>query len=246
VRASPASALTAIETTLRAARHFEQMGRRLATTFPASAPAEASDWLKHLWALVGSDAHEAALAIRERLKPALDELGAARQARDRAAIDRAAARVRQALDEVQSALRAAHARLTHRDPLSTALVESQFAAALLEHRPPDPDAAQHQRTAAQALARACESLSRQVMASRHSMLPWWAAQRADGLRPPGAGADLPVVLPRTPRRWGWLSPGAPAARSAPVGETDPPAYQEPLRAYFEALHKAQIEGVTRP
>jgi hypothetical protein len=184
----------------------------------------------------------AVAAIVEGLQPALQVLQQSVRNGDKGAVDRAAARVRSAIERGQGALRDAQLELIGQDPLVAAKWYAQEASKALAERPPDIKKAQtSQENVTLALNRAWQEAIRAAGTERLAMTPALRSIVRPGAAEGGGGVSTKAmgkVLPGV-REWGLLPQRSGDSITAPSREADAPEYQEPLKLYFEALGKAQ-------
>jgi hypothetical protein len=150
--------------------------------------------------------------------------------------------VRDALAQVQEALRDAQGKVIERDPLVSARWFARAAADALSSAPPNKrTAAAHQRKTLEALSKAAVEALRRSKNARLSQVPGYAPFYLPPL--PGAwdetdgrpnGDRLLQSIPGL-REWGRLRERMGESLDAPVRESEPPGYSESLRLYFEVL-----------
>ncbi len=214
--------------------------RALETSSAAVGPA-AAEQLASALRDYGDLIVDADAVLRARLAPALFQLQQAlRPPLRTTAIERAAAQARSAIELAQNRLGEAQARLIENEPLVAARWYAEAASAALAQQPPDLSTAQSsQHGAALALGRAWEDILRRAARQRLGITPGFRS-----LIWPDEGnlddqGDSPGRLLPGLREWGFLGPRRSDAIAAPMRESDPPAYQESLRLYFEALGRAR-------
>lgn len=157
---------------------------------------------------------------------------------------RAVAMAREAIADVQAALRGAQDALSAQDPLVTARWFARQAAADLALRPPDfSSAEENQQEVSAALDRAWQNSVYEAARGRmsgsralRSLYVFDLPIQGEGGAVEESGFNLPATLGRA---WGWLRTLEPTRMTASSRDTDPPGYQEALRAYFEALGSAE-------
>jgi hypothetical protein len=197
------------------------------------------------------DTSLAVTSVEEYLKEALADLRGAlsrsTEGGDRAGVEVASQRVRDAVAQAQDALRDAQAQVIERDPLVSARWFARAAADALASAPPNkPTAVAHQRKTLEALSKAAAEALRRSKNARLSQVPGYAPLYL----PPAAGgwndADGRFsgerFLPALPgmRDWGRLRERPGEAVDAPVRESEPPGYGDALRTYFEVLGKEDV------
>jgi len=163
----------------------------------------------------------------------------------------AAQRARDAIARAQDALRDAQARVVERDPLVSARWFARAAADALTAAPPNRrTASAHQRQTLDALSRASLDALRRSKNARLSQVPTyspfylpplpgpWSADDRDPQQADAATAN-PRLLQTLPglREWGRLRERLGESLDAPVRESEPAAYSDALRLYFEILNK---------
>ena len=197
--------------------------------------------------------------IRQNLIAALERLEQAASAGDLAAFASSADEVRRSIETAQKELALAQEALTARDPLVVAKWVTRAAADSLSQSPPNFTAAQlRQRQAMAALSRAWDREIHLAAALRMSSLPSMQSVYAPAPMP----ATNPTTLASAPsqnpaqaaraaaeallapgfaalREWSRLRPREPddVGVAAPLRESEPPGFEEPLRLYFETLGK---------
>jgi hypothetical protein len=168
---------------------------------------------------------------------------------DRAGVEPAAQAARDAIAQVQEALREAQGRVIERDPLVSAKWFAKAAADALAGAN-KRSAAMHQKRTMEALNKAAVDAIRRSKNQRLSQVPAYAplylpplsgnwADAGEGGRSNMASERLLQTIPGL-REWGRLRErmgGDPLA--APVRETDPPGYSDALRIYFEVLGREE-------
>ena len=188
---------------------------------------------------------DAVEAIEQQLAPSLRQMDQAAGAQDVPGVDRAAASARQAIEQVQKSLRAAQDRVNERDPILAAKWFAQQAVAALSRQPPNPKGArQHQQKVSQSLAKAQDRSLQKAKGGRLAQTPLFSPLYRFDLWGQGAGvADGSLERPAggAPVRgqWGKLRQHEPSELNTSARDADPPGYQEALKAYFEALGKAE-------
>jgi hypothetical protein len=180
--------------------------------------------------------------LRGTLSDLQDILSKSAESRDRAGIEAAAQQVRDALAEVQEALRDAQGKVIERDPLVSARWFARAAADALSAAPPNKrSAAAHQKKTLEALSKAAVEALRRSKNARLSQAPGYAPFYLPPL--PGAWDDsegrpsgdrLLQTIPGL-REWGRLRERMGESLDAPVRESEPAGYSESLRLYFEVL-----------
>jgi hypothetical protein len=190
-------------------------------------------------------------ALGDSLKDALadlrDVLSHSADTGDRAGVEPAAQRVRDAVAAAQDALRDAQNKVIERDPLVSARWFARAAADALDTAPPDKRAAvTHQKKTLEALSKAAVEALRRSRTARLTQVPAYgplylpqspgAWSTADDQGQTAPGDRLIQALPGA-REWGRLRErfGAADAIDAPTGESEPPGYGDALRLYFEVL-----------
>jgi hypothetical protein len=196
------------------------------------------------------DTAGAVAAVDEQLRSTLADLNQtlskSAESGDRAGVETAAQQARDALAQVQDALREAQAKVIERDPLVSARWFARAAADALAAAPPNKrSAAAHQKQTLEALSRAAIDALRRSKNARLSQVPGYAPFYLPSI--PGAWADADGH-PATPaerlfqalpglREWGRLRERMGESLDAPVRESEPAGYSESLRLYFEVLGK---------
>jgi hypothetical protein len=202
------------------------------------------------------DTSLAVTTVEESLKEALADLRGAlarsAESGDRAGVEVASQRVRDAVAQAQDALRDAQAQLIERDPLVSARWFARAAADALSSAPPNkPTAVAHQRKTLEALSKAAAQALRRSKNARLSQVPAYAPLYLPPV--PGNGGDADgrfsgerflQTLPGM-RDWGRLRERTGDAVDAPVRESEPPGYGDALRTYFEVLGKEDARPVER-
>ncbi len=192
------------------------------------------------------DTSGAVSAIEEPLRGALSDLqqtlAQSAQTGDRAGVETAAQQARDALAQVQDALRDAQGKVIERDPLVSARWFARAAADALAAAPPNKrSAAAHQKRTLEALSKAALDALRRSKNARLSQVPGYAPFYLPPLA--GAWADgegrassdrLLQTIPGL-REWGRLRERMSDSLDAPVRESEPAGYSESLRLYFEVL-----------
>jgi hypothetical protein len=192
------------------------------------------------------DTSSAVTAVDEGLRSTLSDLNEilaqSAETGDRARIATAAQQVRDALAQVQEALRDAQGKVMERDPLVSARWFARAAADALSAAPPNKrTAAAHQKKTLEALSKAAVEALRRSKNARLSQAPGYAPFYLPPL--PGAWDDSdgrPTgdrLLQSIPglREWGRLRERMGESLDAPVRESEPAGYSEALRLYFEVL-----------
>jgi hypothetical protein len=192
------------------------------------------------------DTSTAVTAVDEDLRSTLSDLqqilSQSAETGDRAGIESAAQQVRDALAQVQEALRAAQGKVIERDPLVSARWFARAAADALSAAPPNKrTAAAHQKKTLEALSQAAVEALRRSKNARLSQAPGYAPFYLPPL--PGAWDDAEGrpggerLLQSIPglREWGRLRERMGESLDAPVRESEPAGYSEALRLYFEVL-----------
>lgn len=197
------------------------------------------------------DTTGAVAAVDEQLRSALADLdqtlSRSAESGDRAGVETAAQQARDALAQVQDALRDAQAKVIERDPLVSARWFARAAADALAAAPPNKrSAAAHQKRTLEALSRAAIDALRRSKNARLSQVPGYAPfylpslsgawADADGRPAPTPADRLFQTLPGL-REWGRLRERMGESLDAPVRESEPAGYSESLRLYFEVLGK---------
>jgi hypothetical protein len=199
---------------------------------------------------------KAVSTIEERLKPAATDLQQAlhklSQGEQPPTIETAPQATRDALQEAQDALRAAQSQLVERDPLVTARWFAQQAASALASSPPNKrSATANQKRTLDALNKAAYDALRRSKNTRLSQLP-----ALGQLYLPPASTDWPADSPDAQERqrlinslpglreWGRLREQLSDSLTTPTKESNPPAYSEALRTYFEVLNKEESRPAT--
>jgi hypothetical protein len=235
----------------RAARQAEQDRADAEKRFRATARPAAAGEVEALAERLGPFDPEASAArevMRAELAPAVRDLEQAGLAGDVAAVDRAAAAARQAIDAAQGELARAQEQFTARDPLVAAKWFARAAADSLTRSPPDlPAAHRRQLDTSQALGRAWDRTVHEAAAQRLSLVP--SLQSLYGVPVPapvltqgnaepgkkaGAAAETASV-----REWGRLRPREVEELNAPLREAEAPGYERALQLYFETLSRSQ-------
>ncbi len=187
---------------------------------------------------------EATAVIDQSLTPALRSLQQASRAGDTAGTNRATADARAAIESAQKALVRAQEQLVDRDPLLAAKWFAEQSRDALKQNPPDmARARQNQQQAARALNKAWDrsvhEAGRQRLAGIPSMVSVFSLYPFTGEAAPAVGpgsAGLAMTGPvNAASRWARFRARGDAELSTPVRESDPPEYQDALKAYFEAL-----------
>jgi hypothetical protein len=196
------------------------------------------------------DTSLAATTVEEYLNEAYADLRGAlarsAESGDRAGVEVASQRVRDAVTQAQDALRDAQAQVIERDPLVSARWFARAAADALASAPPNkPTAVAHQRKTLEALSKAAAEALRRSKNARLAQVPSYAPLYL----PPVPGGHDPDgrftgerFLPTLPgmRDWGRLRDRPGDAVDAPVRESEPPGYGDALRTYFEVLGKEDV------
>lgn len=185
------------------------------------------------------EAASARSALATRLQPALAGLAVElREGRG----ESAARSLREALEASQLALGEARQRILERDPLLAARWYAEAAAAALEARPPDlRTARQFQADTLQSLGRAWQDNLRHATARRLELSPAFRPILRSDAAETVRSSRLSGLAPAA-REWGSLPQRLPDAVSGSARESDSPAFQEPLKHYFDALNKAQDQA----
>jgi hypothetical protein len=181
-------------------------------------------------------------SLRESLADLRGALARAAEGGERAGVEVASQRVRDAVARAQDALRDAQNQVIERDPLVSARWFARAAADALSSAPPNkPSAVAHQRQTLEALSKAAADALRRSKTARLSQVPGYAPLYLPPV--PGAWADPEgrfsgerfLQTPPGLRDWGRFRdrPGEPL--DAPVRESEPPGYGDALRTYFEVL-----------
>ena len=194
------------------------------------APARSLELTKKL---AGSGADEAVAALDQKLKPGLQQLGAAIKNHDRGVIDKSIADVRAVVEQSQNSLRDAQARLFDRDPMLAArwyahLVSAALALPVADHA----TAEKYQEKIAAALASASERQLQQLRHTRLASIPSLSTVLGASEEPRSTltqSGSAPQPIASGPKRWGFLRRQAPPLADAMRPENDPPAYQDALR-----------------
>jgi hypothetical protein len=186
------------------------------------------------------ETHDAAQAISQQLELALDALDDAIHKPDRAAVDRAAAGARGAIELTQDLLRQAQAHLIERDPVQVAKWFADASADALAQRPPDfQKALGRQAAASLALGRAWQMNVRNGVIERLGLTPTFRPiLTTQPASVPPADAKLAQQIPSV-RQWGFLRPLGAMGLSSSLHDAEAPAFSEPIHLYFEGISKAQ-------
>jgi hypothetical protein len=200
--------------------------------------AEAADEMGASLQTFEPETQQSRLAISEQLRIALQSFQEALKGTDRAAVDRAAAQARSAIEVTQDLLREAQVQLMERDPLQAAKWFADASARALAERPPDfPKAKGRQENAGLALARAWQFTLREGAVERLGLTPAFRPVLTTQPSDTPAG-NLAETVPSL-RQWGFLRARTPIGLSASMRESTPPGYSEAVSAYFQGVSNAQ-------
>jgi hypothetical protein len=180
------------------------------------------------------EADSARDALLVSLVPALQSLEESLMGDDPEQVDRDAADTREAIAYSQRELAAARDQLLKRDPLVAARWFARAAAESLSSQPPDTGVARRQQAGvSQWLTRAWDQSIHRAARERLAILPSLA-----GVLGPATGQRNQGSQQAFPSPWAALREDGPEL-SNPVGDSEPPGYEQSLKLYFEALGKAQ-------
>ncbi len=217
---------------------------RLKEALNVIAPTRSQELMKKL---AGTGADEAVAAFDQKLKPALQQISTAIRNNDKGAIEKTVTDVRAIVEQSQNSLRDAQSRAFDREPIVAARWYAHLtSAALVLPKPDHPTAGKYQEKIAAALSATSERQMQELRRARLSSIPAIASILGTSDEPRLAlaqgGAAKPQPIASGPKRWGFLRRQAPPLMAAMHPETDPPAYQDSLRAYFDTLQKARADA----
>lgn len=245
--ASPAQRPAATQAMYRQTQQLHQATTQAVAAADAVSLARLDHMARGLSQLCGSDAADALILLQSPLRSAVAAAHEASRTADAAAWQRHFPQARTLSEQIATLLRQMPSRLVDDQPRAVAAWHATRALDGLKQGKPDlAIAAQQQRLASEALDQALQQTLQTAAAARHAAIGTLSgAYRNDprATRALLAGRGAPVnAAPQ--RQWGHLQPLSEERMLAPARQADMPAFEDALRAYFEALNR-QAEGVRR-